>query len=384
MDEIETSQMEGLREDQVSMTSDMHQHQLSVDLNAWMQEANGIVERYKLRGSVLPRFFHTVDNQTDELEHNDASKLDAWKKIVNNKPVCPPEVLSFLNSHIPHWQDITLNHAQHDQRLEPYHLKGMLQEAHDIAERCKHRGGHLPNHTKSSTDSNNPDAIQETKDALKLYEWKHELEKRQASEVAMNASGNVEKSASDDLALREFLALWEYLDHHIRGWRDASNVPAIHHNISSATAPSPASVSAMETARGIYNRYVLRSCQLPLLTQLTNTASSAADGAAREQEERERDQENRDAMKLNEWKQAALQLGNRKLTSHNLQHHQHPHAISEDVLLFLDEHMPLWREKVEKQQLFNQKAMLFAQGIVERFEARGGVMPVRVCAVVMS
>jgi hypothetical protein len=49
----------------------------------------------------------------------------------------------------------------------------------------------------------------------------------------------------------------------------------------------------------------------------------------------------------------------------------------EDVCLYLDEHIPQWREKMTRSQVFNQKAMMFAEGIVARFEARGNVMPVR-------
>jgi hypothetical protein len=115
----------------------------------------------------------------------------------------------------------------------------------------------------------------------------------------------------------------------------------------------------LENARAIYNRYVSRSCQLP--QQYQNTGGDM-----------EKEQENRDATMLYEWSQALAagrkgQNGDDNMLTY----------CPEEVSSFLDEHISQWREKLEKQLLFNQKAMMFAEGIVARFEARGNVMPVR-------
>lgn len=89
----------------------------------------------------------------------------------------------------------------------------------------------------------------------------------------------------------------------------------------------------------------------------------------------QKDQENRDAVLLHEWSQT-VPITRKPLGQNQNQSASQGESL-DDVGAFLDEHIPQWREKLEKQLIFNQKAMMFAEGIVARYEARGNVMPVR-------
>ena len=317
------------------------------DLNVWMQEAHGIVERFKHRGGALPRFLDSNSFQSNpehNQEHNDASKLNDWKQIVDNKTACPQEILNFLDSEMLHWREVSHIEESIDETHE-----SRMREAQEIVQRFKHRGNVLPLPRQCKVASDSPDAVQEDKDATKLFEWKMEMEKKRSSLGS--------EKPSDEISLREYLDLCDYLDLELPGWRDNNQT---WHTENPSLEVTVTTDSAMETARAIYSRYVSRGCQMP--DQIRN---------ARDMDKK---QEAMDAVKLQEWKQYLLGGGARK-NPHSLLQHQH--HCPDDVCLFLDEHMPQWREKAEKQAASNQKAMAFAQGIVERYEARGNVMPVR-------
>jgi hypothetical protein len=366
MEVMETSQMEEDRDVQQAVmtmvTDDIvtpeEQLVLGPDLNAWMQEASGIVERFKQRGNVLPLFLHSSSHIGEhDLEHIDASKLDNWKKIVDNKPVCPPEILAFLDSELLHWRDsihgeqvvVPLTQPQLQQHLQPQPQihEDRMREAHDIVRRCKQRAsGVLPRRSKGLA-ADSPEAVEEDRDVRKIFEWRHAMEEALSSSGAGSAPSPGD-FALDDFLKRELPACWG------EGHQAITSASVANTNGLVIMDGHPASNPAMEKARGIYARFLSRGCQMPQQHRLTGG-------------DIEKEQESRDAIKLHEWKQSLLGGGRKS----------HQNQCPADVCLFLDEYMPLWRDKMEKQLLFNQKAMRFAEGIVERYEARGKVMPVR-------
>jgi len=319
------------------------------DLNVWIAEANAIVERCKQRGGAYPRLFDAsrgLATEEQTIEHNDSRKLMDWSKIENGLSQCPQQVQSFLDAAMPHWrslhQTVQVSNSGQTQVEDPHVIR--MRRAHEIVTKYKSRGATLPRQFNTAPDD--PELQQEHKDALQLFEWKEEIDKHRLTVVSVS----VEKP-QDDLLVRQFMALGDYLDLEIRGWRDASLA-------TTSTANTP-----LEKAREIYNRYVARSCQLP--QQIRNPGSM------------EKEQENRDAIMLHEWSQSLppsrKPMGQNQSQSQSSSQGECP----EDVGTFLDEHIPQWREKLEKQLIFNQKAMMFAEGIVARYEARGNVMPVR-------
>ena len=302
---------------------------LQHDFNARMQQAHEIVGRYKFRGNILPRFYHYESGGFDTnrmQEHFDACRLNEWKRVGENKLLCPQEVLDLLNMEVHNWRSVGYEHD-----MDGSHI-ARIREAQQIIQRCKNRGGMLPVPQIGKIDT--PENAQEHTDAVRLALWKFEIESRQS------VIGEAPQEIQD------YLTLCELLDIELRGWRQ--------HIINVGLDVANAAVSSeLEIARGIYNRYVARQCQMP--QQYGNTEGDA-----------EKEQETRDAMKLNEWKQA-LQ-GNGRCP---------PFFCPDEVCMFLDESMPLWRDKLEKQMAFNQKAMMYAAGIVERYENRGKILPVR-------
>lgn len=180
-------------------------------------------------------------------------------------------------------------------------------------------------YTNASNSNISEEEQIERKDALVLRQCKETIDKTPAS------------------ALRPGdLAIIQYLDSEMPGWRNI-DVNSEEREVASVD-------TTMEIARGIYDRYLARGC-LPEHQRVTNG-------------DPEKVQENEDAVQLSEWKQALLggwQKG----------------SCPDSVIDFLDEHIPEWRDKFEKLQAFNQRAMAFAEGIVARYEARGRVMPVR-------
>jgi hypothetical protein len=253
-----------------------------------------------------------------------------------------------------------------------------MREAQEIVLRYKNRGGVLPLPVQSSSSSDSPHAIQEDKDARQLVKWKNQIEKTRASSssLASSSSSSSSETPSDDnsTSLREYLALCDYLDLELRTWRETSQITIAIDPPHTTTTAITTNV-AMETAQGIYNRYVSRTCQMPQHFSILEESDVG------------KEEQTRDAGQLHDWKQSLL--GNNRKNQQNQNHQQNQqnqnqnhqqNLCPDDVIIFLDEHMPLWREKggeKQKQQASNQKALLFATEIVDRYVARGNVMPVR-------
>ena len=155
---------------------------------------------------------------------------------------------------------------------------------------------------------------QEFRDATQLAAWKQALRGKSA------------QPCPPEVAL--------FLDKEMPNWRDTT-----HKNIAN---------SAMQKAEGIVQRYLERGKVLPRDLR----GSDHVDESTRKQE-------SRDSAKLNYWKLA-------------LKSPQSRHKCPEAVRSFLDEHMPGWTNKVRS---INKEPMDFAMEIVERYIARGRVLP---------
>jgi len=233
-----------------------------------MQKAYDIVERYKQRGGTLPRELR--DHQNDpirEQEYRDAQKLNKWKQALGGKigHACSDELRDFLDASMPSWRlELRKNYS------DP------MKKARDIVERYKSRGNILPRQFRSGND---PLRQQENKDARKLYDWKQALK------------GLRFYKCSDELK--------DYLDAEMSGWRQ--NLKEVHTN-------------PMQKAIDIVERYRANGCLLP--RQYKNGTDS------------QRIQENKDAQKLYNWKEALN--GKRG-------------KCSDTIRDYLDAEMPGWR-----------------------------------------
>jgi hypothetical protein len=233
-----------------------------------MQKAQDIVNRYTARGNLLPRELR--DHQHDpcrEQEYRDAQKLNKWKQALGGKTghACSDELRDFLDKSMPSWR----------QEIRK-HYSDPMQKAADIVERYRARGFILPRQFRSGND---PLRQQENKDARKLYDWKQALK------------GLRFYKCSDELR--------DFLDTEMQGWRQ--NVKEVHTN-------------PMQKAMDIVDRYRLNGCLLP--RQYKNGTDT------------QRVQENKDAQKLYNWKEAMN--GKRG-------------KCSDAVRDYLDVEMPGWR-----------------------------------------
>lgn len=238
------------------------------DSHSSMQKAQDIVNRYISRGNVLPRELR--DHQHDpvrEQEYRDAQKLNKWKQALSGKigHACSDELREFLDAKMPSWrQELRKNYS------DP------MQKAKDIVERYKSRGCILPRQFRSGND---PLRQQENKDARKLYDWKQALK------------GLRFYKCSDELR--------DYLDTEMSGWRQ--NLKEVHTN-------------PMQKAIDIVERYRMNGSLLP--RQYKNGTDP------------KRIQENKDAQKLYNWKEALN--GKRG-------------KCSDSIREYLDTEMPGWR-----------------------------------------
>lgn len=242
----------------------------SFDESSSMQKAREIVARYKSRGNVLPRELRDHHNDPSrEQEYRDAQKLNKWKQALNGKPghACSDELRDYLDSSMPSWRnELRKNYS------DP------MQKAKDIVARYKSRGCILPRQFRSGND---PLRQQENKDARKLYDWKQALK------------GLRFYKCSDELR--------DYLDKEMIGWRES--IKEVHTN-------------PMQRAIDIVQRYRQNGCILP--RQYKNGTDP------------KRIQENKDAQKLYNWKEALN--GKRG-------------KCSDDVRNYLDKEMPGWRSE---------------------------------------
>ena len=147
---------------------------------ALMPVASAIVQRYKERGCVLPSL--TTECREDPSraqEHKDAGQLHSWKIHTSEK--LTPEVLSFLDSHMPGWRNKKRN-STCSRTVSKYEkdnpIYAALMKAREIVQRCSNRTArglhHLPRHLNGRQEA--PELILEQNDARKLREWKRTFE----------------------------------------------------------------------------------------------------------------------------------------------------------------------------------------------------------------
>jgi superfamily II DNA or RNA helicase len=285
-----------------SKCSDEVRDYLDTHLKGWRDKvvdtlliAEGIKERANSRHenglNFLPR--QTTNKSTPELieENKDAQRLRDWKKALNGKgkSKCSDEVRDYLDTHLKGWRDNVDEIA--------------LQFAIGIKERAnsRHENGlnFLPRQT---TNKSTPELIEENKDAIKLRDWKK----------ALNGKGK--SKCSDEVR--------DYLDTHLKGWRDELDEIALQF-----------AIGITERAK---NRHENGLNFLPRQTKNKSTPELI--------------EENKDAIKLNNWKQALNGKG--------------PSKCSDEVRDYLDTHLKGWRDYLD------EIALQFAIGIKERAKNR--------------
>jgi hypothetical protein len=142
-----------------------------------MQFAREIVERYHLRGGVLPRFVKDRTDPTKIQEFKDAQKLKGLRQGLAGirKEKCADEVRDFLDKHMPNWRDKSIGPAPVVQPASKSNSKSVdpLDKARTIVARYKARGGVLPK--EWSDRRGDPAREQEYKDAGKLRKWRQAL-----------------------------------------------------------------------------------------------------------------------------------------------------------------------------------------------------------------
>lgn len=157
-----------------------------------MQRAEGIVQRFRERGNVLPRDLrggNHGDEITRKQESRDSAKLNYWKlalKSPQSRHKCPEAVKNYLDAQMPGWTDKvrSLNKQPMDFAME-------------IVARYIARGNVLPRELKNR--NGDPEREEEYRDATKLRNWKK----------ALRGSGT--HMCSAELTL--------FLDTHMSGWR---------------------------------------------------------------------------------------------------------------------------------------------------------------------
>ena len=182
-----------------------------------------------------------------------------------------------------------------------------IQKARDIVSRYKSRGNILPRELRDH--QNDPEREQEYRDAQKLNKWKQAL------------SGKTGHTCSDELR--------DYLDKSMPNWR-----AEMRKNYA----------DPLQKARDIVSRYKARGCILPRQFRSGNDPL--------------RQQENKDARKLYDWKQALKGLRFYK--------------CSDELRDYLDKEMPGWRNNVKE---VHTNPMQKAIEIVERYRLNGCLLP---------
>ena len=184
-----------------------------------LDTAQGIVERFYARGSVLPR---VGESGSAAQETYDAECLIKWRQLcqrqlrrklrdttnTQSEPTAPDaleQVRELLDQHLPRWREPDVQYGElrgsslgkspnsHRSNVDP------MIKAAEIVKRYKERGNVLP---KEWNDvKGNPERLQEYKDASKLRKWRQ----------ALNGVKSVSTVCPDFLQ--------EYLDEELVNWR---------------------------------------------------------------------------------------------------------------------------------------------------------------------
>ena len=263
-----------------------------------MEVAVGIVLRKNERPYLLPRGIKNKENRnTPELiqENKDAQKLSNWKRALkgSKNSRCSDEVRDYLDTNLPGWR----NEINFDEKS--------LDDAKAIVLRKDKRPNLLPRYMPDKTKQTTPELIQESKDAIKLNDWKKSL-KGQRKTICPNE-------------------LRDYLDTNLPGWRTEIDE------------------KALEDAKDIVSRKNKRPNLLPRKINKGN------------QNTPELIQENKDSIKLGNWKKAL------KGSKHS--------RCSDEVRDYLDINLPGWRTDLDEQALQD------AKDIVLRKNERPNLLP---------
>jgi superfamily II DNA or RNA helicase/SAM-dependent methyltransferase/ribosome modulation factor len=288
-----------------------------------IEDAKNIVERAKEREKnglkLLPRHIQNKKKRnTLELkeENSDASKLSEWKKALRGqRGKCSNEVSNYLDKNLPGWRsEIDFN------TMAVETAKQIIERAN---ERVKNGGRLLPKQNKKNEDINdelNQDIIEQLKqektDANIISRWR----------MVLNGKSNKE-------SLKCPQEVVELLNKYLPGWHDELNDKSM--------------VFAKQIVKRAKKRILKGDRLLPR--------------AIREEENRNTDelnQENRDALKLGQWKNALKGRGHSK--------------CPDDVRDYLDEQLPGWRSELD------EKTMEDAKYIVFRKNQRPNLLPRRI------
>jgi hypothetical protein len=242
-----------------------------------MQKAEQIVERYHKRGNVLPR---RLKDPTKAQETKDAICISTWKSSLKgyNRTTCSKELCSYLDENMPGWR---LDHHKSKPRSQQGKEKALrammagtttseleklerstevlMPLAKDIVARFHANNKQYPSlKLKCRQD---PARAQEYSDAKRLHDWKSHVDKAHAPEV------------------------FEFLDREMPNWKN-SHVP---------NAVTNRKNTPISKAREIFKRCSMRNGNFPRLIPSCDQVNP------------ELILENRDAMKLREWKISYLE-----------------------------------------------------------------------------
>lgn len=224
-----------------------------------LETAQGIIERYYARGSVLPRNHTSIlkplaETSSEQQRHEqaalsiplsstssidaiegatgqnyseitaresqDADTLNRWrmqynrmvnrKKKVNSRDAANDAALDcvkeLLDQHLPNWRDPYVDYGDPNAAVKtprPRHNVDPMQKASEIVQRYKERGNVLP---KEWNDiKGNPERLQEYRDASKLRKWRQ----------AVNGVKSVSTVCPDFIQ--------EYLDEELGNWRQTKS-----------------------------------------------------------------------------------------------------------------------------------------------------------------
>jgi superfamily II DNA or RNA helicase len=369
-----------------------------------MEVAIGIVKRAKERenngGDLLPKTTYKKekrDSPDKEQEHKDRTKLNCWKMALNGHPgwKCSFEVRDYLDSNIPGWRDpvdyeknaltyaleliqraktrenaggrlLPRVHSTNNNLSEPEKVerkdyiklvgwreaiqvknKGLnkkiycydsvrdvldinlpgwrcefdrLKNAQEIVERSIERvnngGSLLPRAIYERKNRNTPELEQEKKDATTLGNWKQAIKKNNR--------------------VRCPVEVINYLDEHLPGWRDERD------NESTALRQAKDIVQRAKDRNGGIAKPPVRHA---------NTLDELLI------------QEHKDALLIGKWKMAYNQTNKKKLTSYD------------SVNLYLDEHLPGWRDEIHSDENKLSTAKRIVKNALERRQKGGKLLP---------
>jgi hypothetical protein len=251
-----------------------------------LNKAKEIVRRYRERGFVLPR---RINDPNKEQEFKDAVNLCTWRSSLKgkNRVTCSSPLREYLDENLPGWRDdFPFDNQTSDMKMEgssdsepplievkrspTYSTADTMPIATGIVQRYKERGNVLP--SLKAECRNDPSRAQECKDAGKLHSWKIHTTEKLTPEVL------------------------QYLDTEMPGWKKSSNANTIPRSVQQKQNPLYA---LLMKAREIVQRCQLRRIQGQQELPRHFVARQDSPQLMLEQ---------RDALKLSDWKRAALRV----------------------------------------------------------------------------